>query len=57
VSMFEFDSDAEKSKPKNTDPWWNDGEKVAGLATTLIVLTFVAIICLGAVALAINFFF
>lgn len=50
----EFDSDTEKS---GYQPWWNDGEKVAGCATTMIMLTFVLIICIGAVSLAVNFFF
>lgn len=53
--MFDLDSGA--SKPNNEEPWWNDKERVAGLATTIIMLTFVLIICLGATSLAIKFFF
>lgn len=43
------------TEPK--EPWWNDGDKVGGCAATMVLLTIVAIICLGLIAGAIKLFF
>lgn len=33
-------------------PWWNDSDKVGGLAATIVILALVILICLGIVKLA-----
>lgn len=42
---------------KQPEPWWNDGDKVGGLAATVVLLTLVIVVCLGVIALAAKFFF
>lgn len=32
-------------------PWWNDGDKVAGMCTTILVLTGVVVVCMLVVKL------
>lgn len=52
-----FFSAEENERKQDRQPWYNNGDKVAGLATTMIVLTVVIIFCLGLIALAIKLFF
>ena len=39
------------------EPWWNDGDKVAGLVTTILLLTIVLIICIVLVSVTIKLAF
>lgn len=37
--------------------WWNDGDKVAGLLTTIFMVTFSLIVCLALIKLALVVLF
>lgn len=51
---FSYDESDAKCKHKAEQPWWNDGDKVAGLAATIFMLTAVIIICICAVAFTLK---
>lgn len=38
-------------------PWWNDMDKVAGLLTTIVMVTLVTLACMAAVAAAAKWLF
>jgi hypothetical protein len=42
---------------EDRQPWWNDGDKVAGLVTTILLLTIVLLICIILVSVAVKLAF
>lgn len=39
------------------EPWWNDMDKVAGLLTTIVMVTVVAVVCMVVIAGAARWLF
>lgn len=41
---------------KNAQPWWNDGDKVAGLVATIFILGMAALFIMGIIWIGLQVF-
>lgn len=56
--FFDYtDKDIERRKPDSEkEPWWNDGDKVGGLAATIFVLGIAILLFAGCIKLVTMMF-